>query len=94
MPDIYGKILQKKVEWIELEIDMISHLNVKKYCNPTEKQIMTSSILYPQHDDVDIMVILGEPLQEESEYYVLACLFLKNHSWAHYDRETYEILNT
>ena len=59
---------------------MTAHLNIRKFTNPTQIQIMTSSILHPQHEDIDIMVILGEPMQPEAEYYVLSCLFLKNHS--------------
>lgn len=46
---------------------------------------MTSSILYPQCEDIDIMVILGEPLFPDSEYYVLSCLFLRNHSLENWD---------
>ena len=80
IPDIFGKLIVKKVQWVELEIDMTAHLNIEKYYNPTERHILTSSILHPHNSDIDIMVILGEPLLPKAEYYVLACLFLKNHS--------------
>ena len=75
----------KKVEWIELKLDISVYLSVNKYFCPTEAQIYMSSVCYPSSTDVDILVILGEPIFEEAEYYVLAALFLKNHILSNFD---------
>ena len=85
LPNIHGVRTKKKVQWIELKLDRTSHLCVKKYCTPSQSQILHSTICYPQSLDIDILVILGEPLLDESEYYMLAGLFLRNHCLEHWD---------
>ena len=73
------------MQWIELKFDRNSHLCVKNYCTPSETQILHSKICYPQYLDIDILVILVEPLLDESEYYMLEGLFLHNHCLENWD---------
>ena len=88
IPDIYGNRKDTKVEWIELQIDMKAHFSVEKYFCPSESQICMTSVCYQSSADVDILVILGEPTYKESEYYVLASMFLKNHSLSDFDHNS------
>ena len=83
--DMKGNKAEKKVQWVQVQIDRAAHMSVTKHCSPTECQIMCSSILYPQCEDIDVLVILGEPLLPTSDYYVLACLFLRKHSLEGWD---------
>ena len=84
-PDIHGDKIEKKVQWIILQMDRGAHISITKYCSPTYDQIISSSILSPESEEIDVFAILGEPWEPKADYYLLACLFIKTHSLQNWD---------